>query len=55
MIAQQSVETLKNDEGQNMQLIIMCANDEPLIGYVQASVSDIINDNSVQSPLILSK
>lgn len=55
MVAQQPVETLKNSKGQSMQLIIMCANDQAITGYVQSSVSDIINDNSVQSPLILSK
>ena len=55
MIAQERVETMKNRDGENMQLIIMCANDVAVTGYVQSSTWEQINDNSNQSPIILNK
>lgn len=55
MLAQKQVETLKNIQWENMQLIFMCANNTVISGYTQASSNDIINDNSAQSPLIFNK
>lgn len=53
MIAQQQVETMKNKNAQNMQLILMSTDDNIIAWYTQASNKDIINDNSFQSPLIM--
>ena len=55
MIAQQRVDTLRNKNWQKMQLVLMCANNTPVAGYVQSSDKEIINDDSIQSPLILNK
>lgn len=52
LLAQQFVEPMRN-EGKNTQLIIMVRGADPLVGYVQYSSSQIINDNSVHGPLLL--
>lgn len=50
LIAQNFVQPMKQD-GRNCQLVIFAIGDEPITGYVQYSLSKIINDDSTHGPL----
>ncbi len=53
LVAQEKVSPLKNYKWENTQAIILSLWTKALVWYVQNSTKDIINDNSIQSPLVL--
>jgi len=53
LIAQEKINPTKNTNWENTQAIILTAWIESITWYVQNSTKDIINDDSVQSPLML--
>lgn len=53
LVAQEKINPTKNYRWENTQAIILSVWSNALVWYVQNSTRDIINDNSIQSPLVL--
>ncbi|NDK07803.1 hypothetical protein EOM39_00985 [Candidatus Gracilibacteria bacterium] len=53
IVAQERINPTKNINGENTQAIILSVDSKAVTGYLQNSTRDIINDDSVQSPLVL--
>jgi len=52
LVAQKMVSPLIDEQWRNNQAIVMTIENEPIVWYIQKSLNDIINDNSVQWPLV---